>query len=56
MIENSIDFVLHHCFLMRSKERVFSEEKQERERVQKKEKWRKEKKLVSIEQADYFNR
>ena len=32
MIESSINFVARRCFLMRSKERVFSKEKQERER------------------------
>ena len=32
LIESSINFVARRCFLMRSKERVFSKEKQERER------------------------
>ena len=44
--KSSVDFMLHRCFLMRSKERVFfSKEKQERDGVKKKEKGRKEKKV-----------
>ena len=47
--ESCVDFVLPRCFLMRRKERFFFFFFGEREKVQEKEKWRKEKILFFIQ-------
>ena len=53
--ESFVDFVLHRCFMMRSKE-IFSKENQERDGVKKKEKGRKEKKKYFFNSTDIILR